>query len=240
MKMVAISRSSTKAALPLISSLIGVKSSNGGEIIVQQADALDPKSYSQLLQQAKGVIIAVGSPPLPDSMQAGGYEGAITANGFSNTKPILAAKDAQVPKVVLVNATMPAWIFSGYGRGKHMAEEVARKFAGAAGTSIVLKPGVVYGTRYAGNLPLPLGLVFAPLRFVLENAQGPINWLVQKLPYLFEGVLVPPVSVEELSRSALIAVADDSLKNKCTVLDPHQIINKSFGEDLTAFVKTTN
>ena len=38
------------------SSLIGVKSSNGGEIIVQQADALDPKSYSQVPRMHCNVI----------------------------------------------------------------------------------------------------------------------------------------------------------------------------------------
>jgi len=42
-------------------------------------------------------------------MQAGGREGAIQANGFTNTKPILAAREAKVPKVVLVYATMPDW-----------------------------------------------------------------------------------------------------------------------------------
>jgi len=237
--MVAISRSADKAPLPNIEYLLGQKADNGGEITVQYADALEPSSYSELLQSAKGVIVAVGSPPLPDFMQAGGREGAIQANGFTNTKPILAAREAKVPKVVLVNATMPDWIPAGYGRGKCMAEEVAKKFvADKAGTAIVLKPGMIYGTRYAGNIPLPLGLVGGPLRFLLDTFSDQASWLVSKLPYLLRGVLVPPVSVDELSRTALIAAEDAALDNTCTVLDAHGIIRKSYGEDLSIFLKT--
>jgi len=47
-------------ATVLLRYLLGQKADNGGEITVQYADALEPSSYSELLQSAKGVIVAVG------------------------------------------------------------------------------------------------------------------------------------------------------------------------------------
>lgn len=58
------------------------------------------------------------APPLPDFMYDGGKQASIKANGMSNLAMIDAAKRAGVPKVVVVGASMPAWVATGYETGE--------------------------------------------------------------------------------------------------------------------------
>jgi hypothetical protein len=201
-----------KPALPTITPLVGTKSDAGGEIVLGTADAFDASSYEDLLSTASAVVIAVGAPPLPDSMYAGGRQGAVDANGMSNLKAIDAAKRAGVPKVVVVGATTPAWAPTGYETGKAIAEAGTRKFAGDGGTAVLLKPSFVYGTRYVGDaqLPLPIWLLGAPIRMLADTFAPQMDWLSRKLPYLFAGILEPPVSVQELANVTMSSIAEDT------------------------------
>lgn len=63
-------------------------------------------------------IVKKRAPPLPDFMYDGGKQASIKANGMSNLAMIDAAKRAGVPKVVVVGASMPAWVATGYETGE--------------------------------------------------------------------------------------------------------------------------
>lgn len=213
-----------------------------GKITLETANLTEPETYNEHLARAKAVVIAVGSPPLPGQFVEGGTSGAMLANGTAVIKPIGAAKAAKVPKVVVVNASMPRWlphISYGYAAGKKMAESAAEKFAGD-GTSIVcLKPGVVFGTRHVGEaqVPLPLGLVFVPLRAIMRTSfvSSGMQFLKEKLPFLFENLLVEPVGVSELARTAVSLATEET--GQYTMLGPDEIIKKSHAESLSEFVK---
>ena len=89
---------------------------------------------------------------------------------MTNVVPIEAAREAKVPRVVLLNATIPAWAPSGYREGKAIAENAAVKFAETGSTAVVLKPSAIFGTRYfgEGHLPLPLWPAIYPVRFIVD------------------------------------------------------------------------
>ncbi len=85
-----------------------------------------------------------------------------------------------------------------------MAERCAIEFAsiGDCG-ALVLKPGAIYGTRYtSGGLPVPLSPVFAPLSRGILSMPGAVAAVTRAFPALFEGALVPPVSVLSLAETA--------------------------------------
>merc|ERR1712193_331049 len=90
-------------------------------------------------------------------------ERAVTANGLTNVSVLKAAAEHKVSRIVLVNATMPSWgLIKSYREGKEMAEAEALKYAEDCGPNcgvLIVKPGVVSGTRYVGALGLPLWIV---------------------------------------------------------------------------------
>lgn len=172
----------------------------------QKGDASDAAFCKDALSDATGVVVSVGSPPLP-----GDVAKAIHANGATNAAPLEAAGQlAQKPSVVLINATMPQWVPEGYRKGKEMAEAAARTYAESAqdATAAVLKPGVVAGTRYTeGGLPIPVGLFVSPLSIFCNALPSAAEGLRNAVPFLLEGALVPPVEVETLATCAVDAVA---------------------------------
>lgn len=240
-KMIALARS--RKPLPTIVPLVGTKSDAGGEIVLGKADAFEPSTYEDLLKGAKAVVIAVGAPPLPDFMYDGGKQASIKANGMSNLAMIDAAKRAGVPKVVVVGASMPAWVATGYETGKTIAEASTEKYAAdGKGSSVLLKPGFVIGTRYVfdAQLPVPLWLAGAPVRALMDTFKTQMAWLSDTVPYLFKGLLLPPVTAQEMATATMISVEDERGNGKFTTLDPHGIIAKSSGEALRNLVNQTS
>merc|ERR1712178_47013 len=137
---------------------------------------------------------------------------ALSANRLTNVNILKAAVEHKVPRVVLVSATMPSWsLIRNYREGKDMAEKEARKYAEACGEDCsvtILKPSVVSGTRYVGSIPLPLWLMFAPMRFLFQILAAPCRALEGLLPGLLGGVLRPAVHAEELAAAAADAIQD--------------------------------
>jgi len=151
---------------------------------------------------------------------------ALTANGLTNTSVLQAAAEHKVQRVVLMNATMPSWgLISNYREGKELAEAEARKYAESCGDCgvLILKPGVVSGTRYVGAVPIPLWLVFAPMRFFLSLCAAPAMALERALPGLLGGCLRPAVYAEELAAAAADAIEDPDFKG-IRVLGPEELV----------------
>ncbi|KAI7987877.1 Uncharacterized protein LOK49_LG13G02836 [Camellia lanceoleosa] len=67
---------------------------------------------------------------------------------------------------------------------------------------VVLRPGFIHGTRQAGSMKLPLGVIGSPLEMVLQYAkplnQGP----------LVGPLLTPPVNVTSVANVAVRAATD--------------------------------
>lgn len=173
-------------------------------------DALQPDTFKAMLPGAGTVIISVGEAPWTERT-GGTKERAVKANGLTNVSVLRAAAEQKVPRIVLVNATMPKWgLIAGYREGKEMAEAEAKLYPetsglGTSGCSVlVLKPGVVTGTKYWGSVPLPFWVALGPMRFAFQCLSGPCEWLEQKMPRLLGGVLRPAVQAEEMAK----AVAD--------------------------------
>mmetsp|Transcript_19619 Transcript_19619/g.44533 ORF Transcript_19619/g.44533 Transcript_19619/m.44533 type:complete len:244 (-) Transcript_19619:143-874(-) len=166
----------------------------------EKGDAMKPETFQNLLEGTTAVVVSIGSPPIPadEAWQT-------MMNGDSNCSVINAAAAAGVPRLVLVNATTPAWCPSGYAKGKAMAAKCAEEFVGgeASRGALVVKPGAIYGTRHtAGGIPIPLAPLLAPVRFGLNLAPSLVSAATKAVPYLLEGALVPPVSVEALAELA--------------------------------------
>jgi uncharacterized protein YbjT (DUF2867 family) len=174
----------------------------------EKGDAFDSSSYASHLKEAAAVIVTVGSPPLPFvdfNMQR-------RLNGESNAIVAKAASDAGVPRLVVVNASMPAWldrVAGGYAQGKRDAAAAAAEFAshGDTARAAILKPSAIYGTRYAatalGLIPIPLGLVLGPTSALLRVFGGTAAMLRSAAPYLLDGVLLPPVPVGAVAEAAV-------------------------------------
>ena len=191
---------------------------------------------------ARAVVVAVGSPPVPFVDEAWQTK----MNGTTNSTVVEAAAAAGVSRVVLINALTPKWAPAGYVNGKKMAEESARSFvqgeveadaklsestqsSAASNTkgALVLKPGAVFGTRRtAKGLPIPLGPVMAPVSWVLRE-KSPLSGVAaaarSALPYVLEGALVPPVSVEVLAEAAVEGAIDDAYAGRFTIRDAFEL-----------------
>eukprot|EP00746_Dinoflagellata_sp_MGD_P065138 gnl/MRDRNA2_/MRDRNA2_27147_c0_seq2.p1 gnl/MRDRNA2_/MRDRNA2_27147_c0~~gnl/MRDRNA2_/MRDRNA2_27147_c0_seq2.p1 ORF type:complete len:251 (-),score=59.43 gnl/MRDRNA2_/MRDRNA2_27147_c0_seq2:224-976(-) len=189
-------------------------------------DALKPETYESMLSTARAVVVAVGEAPWTELW--GKKERAVRMNGITNVSVLEAAAKNGVPRVVLVNATMPQWgLISGYREGKQQAEAAALKYPEQCSDKdcgvLVLKPGVVSGTRYVGKIPLPLWLMFVPVRLVMKLMPGPFKALERMLPGLLGGVLSPPVHVEELAKAAADAIVDEGFRGIRT-LEPDKLV----------------
>lgn len=142
-------------------------------------------------------------------------------------------------RVVLVNATVPAWGASGYVKGKAMAEACAVAFVENAPKSdddksdsscstargaMILKPGAIYGTRHtAGGWPVPLAPVLGPVSWALQATSGVVAKATEAAPYLLKGALVPPCSVESLAATAVDGALGAAFAGKVTVLSAFEL-----------------
>lgn len=178
-------------------------------------DCLDPSSYETLLKEAHAVVVSVGSPPLPFV----DYQKQFDANGTTNITVLETAKRCGVKRAILVNATMPEWAPAGYRDGKIAAEKAAKElFDGAA---VVLKPSALYGTRYENGIPIPLTPILGPVAWLLRTVKP--DPLVNALPYLLRGALVPPVSVDAVAKAAADAALLDT-EDSYTELGPDDLV----------------
>lgn len=185
-------------------------------------DALRPETFSTLLSGTNAVVISMGLPPWITNK-----EKAMSANGMTNISVLKAAAEHKVPRIVLLNATMPSWgLIRNYREAKELAEAEAHKYVEAHGGNcsvLILKPGVVSGTRYVGSIPLPLWLVFAPMRFFCRVFASPCLALERMLPGLLGGCLRPAVHAEEIAAAAADVITDPEFKG-VHVLGPEDLV----------------
>jgi len=208
----AICKELAKRGLPVAS--LGRSEPTGSTPGVEELggiDALKPETFDSLLSGARAVVIAVGEPPWMRDK-----ERAMRFNGTTNINVLQRAAKHKVPRVVLVNATMPTWsLIAPYREGKLAAEREALSYPEKIGTDcdvLVMKPAAISGTRAEGNLKIPLWIVLEPMRLALSLLSRPCEALEGCLPGLFGGVLRPPVRVEELAMAAADAIEADSLR----------------------------
>uniref|UniRef100_A0A6U6XEC1 NAD(P)-binding domain-containing protein n=1 Tax=Zooxanthella nutricula TaxID=1333877 RepID=A0A6U6XEC1_9DINO len=216
----AICRELARRGIPVQSLSRSDKAGSGGDLgpgVEHKAgvDALRAETFRALLPGARAVVVSIGEAPWTERT-GGSKERAVQMNGLSNVNILRAAAEAKVPRVVLVNATMPQWgLLAGYREGKEMAEAEAKRFLDTSGldagscTVLVMKPSVISGTKYWGSVPLPFGVAMEPMRLVMRCFAGPCAWLEGKAPGLFGGVLRPAVRVEELAAAAADAIAGE-------------------------------
>ena len=76
----------------------------------------------------------------------------------------------------------------------------------------VLKPGAVYGTRYAGSVPIPLWLGMAPASALLRRAPAAL-------------AANAPVSVHNVAAAAVDAATQPQFRAKRTVLENNALLN---------------
>mmetsp|Transcript_15617 Transcript_15617/g.51106 ORF Transcript_15617/g.51106 Transcript_15617/m.51106 type:complete len:269 (+) Transcript_15617:108-914(+) len=157
-----------------------------------QCDALDPSQCAAAVEGADGVVVAIGSPPLPFV----DYAFQVAANGTTNVNVVEAAEDCG--KIVLVNATMPHWAPKGYRDGKLQAEAAAMRHKNAT----ILKPSAIYGTRHHRGFPIPVPL--APISWLFQNTK-PLCDKLNTFP-IFHNVLVPPLHVDAVAHAAADAL----------------------------------
>ena len=71
--------------------------------------------------------------------ELGGKAAAVRNGGITNLTAVMAAAEAKVPNVVLINACMPRWLgaagMSGYVEGKLMGAAAIEKYTAAAAGS---------------------------------------------------------------------------------------------------------
>uniref|UniRef100_A0A7S0FKL1 NAD-dependent epimerase/dehydratase domain-containing protein n=1 Tax=Pyrodinium bahamense TaxID=73915 RepID=A0A7S0FKL1_9DINO len=179
-------------------------------------DALRPETFAPLLCGARAVVISIGEPPwILDK------ERAKRSNGLTNISILRAAAEQNVPRVVLINATMPHWrLIAGYREGKQAAETEAQLYPEACGVPcgvMIVKPSAISGTRYSGRMPLPLWLVLEPMRIALRALTAPCRALERALPSLLHGVLRPPVRVGEIALAVADAIEDPDFQGMRTL-----------------------
>lgn len=174
-------------------------------------DALKAETFESLLPEARGVVISIGEPPWVLDK-----ERAMRSNGLTNISILRAAAEHKVPRIVLINATMPSWsLIAGYREGKQAAEQEALDYAKKVGGDCsvhILKPSAISGTRQEGSLKIPLWLVLEPMRLVMQVLGGPCRAIEGMLPGLFGGVLRPAVRVEEIAVAAADAIQDETFR----------------------------
>ena len=135
----------------------------GTEWVKCDAQNIDPA----LLEGADCVITLIGSPPIP-SLTKSVYEHQLLMNGQTNVNVINAAKAANVKRVVLLSASIPYPLqMEGYGyfQGKKMARQHLEAFTAEMQDrqGVVLKPGMIYGTRHTDSIGIPLTPFMKPL-----------------------------------------------------------------------------
>jgi len=191
----------------------------------EKGDALDAATYKHHLAGAGAVITTVGSPPVPFV----DYKLQFKMNGDCNCAVAAAAREADVPNFVLVNAKMPAWLKSvaeGYYDGKKASEKAANDFVEgrSQASAAVLQPPLIYGTRHAGRTPIPLGIVFYPVSLVMQQMPGILSSVRSAAPGVFEGFLHAPVSAHQVATAALQHAMEPAAKGQCTKVSAEDLL----------------
>lgn len=169
-----------------------------------QGDALEVADWPEdYLKGAAGVVSCVGSFGTHDFMRK--------ICGEANVRVFDEAGKRGVARAVFIGAhpfleVAPArHLLRGYYEGKEMAEEALfANFSGGTGTSI--RPGMIHGTRYVSDVPVPLSLVGKPLEVIFgnEGVRSAVGSL--PLPFGLAGLLVPAASAERVAKAAVEAL----------------------------------
>ena len=191
----------------------------GGAVRWLRGDALEPDTYRDAMRHHDAVVTSVGRLPLPSLT----HEEVVRDNGDTNIIPGRVARELGVPRLVVVGASIPAFVpgmaygFSpsrgvfraGYAGGKDRAEAFARdEFVGAEGFgAVVLKPGGVSGTRHVDGVVLPLWIAMAPASAALRNI--PIDAVAS----------LAPTPATNVARAAVAAATEEKYAAKFTVID---------------------
>lgn len=219
----AVCRELVRRCIPVISATRTVGPGSGGAPIDGvdyrgKVDALDLATLEPHLCGARAVVVSIGLPPWTLDRSR-----AVQVGGVANVNILRAAAAMKVPRVVLVNATMPSWrVISGYREGKELAEQEATKYPDSCRAEcgvLVLKPSAVSGVRYGfgGRVPIPLNLMMAPMRAALRVCAKPCQSIEQAMPGLFGGVLRPAVLAEELAAASADAIEASTFKGVRTL-----------------------
>ena len=156
-------------------------------------DALDRPSVYSLLQEhpdTEAVISTVGLLTMD-------HKKAIRINGDANVNIAASVFESKtVRKFVFVSATDigPAHrVLKGYYQGKRRADRAILETLPDRGC--VLRPAMVYGSRFASGYHIPLGLVGAPMKLVFKPIYSVTGW----------SLFAPPIEVEDLAEAAVHA-----------------------------------
>lgn len=144
-----------------------VKGAWADSVLWARGDALDPhqEGWGDLLQGATGVVSTLGT--------FGSNELMYKVCGLANMTLMDVAAEVGIPRFAFISVhdyQFPGgwhakeFLLKGYFQGKRDAEaHLARMFPT---TGVAIRPGFIYGSRNAGRMTLPLGLVGAPLAAV--------------------------------------------------------------------------
>lgn len=131
-----------------------------------KGDIFDPQSgWKDLLKGSAGVVSTLGA--------FGSNEFMYKICGQANIDVMDAAADLKVPRFAFISVHdyhFPGgwhakdFLLKGYFQGKRDAEAHLFKLFPESG--VALRPGFIYGSRAAGNMTIPLGVVGVPLAAV--------------------------------------------------------------------------
>eukprot|EP01034_Spumella_vulgaris_P023434 gene23434-29652_t len=122
-------------------------------------------------------------------------------NGDANINAVRVAKEMGIPRFAYISTVennLP--ILSGYFNGKKRAEDYLLSTYAPSALSI-LRPSMIYGTRMAGKIPIPLWAIGKPLDMMFNNSL--VATLRKSLPFM-QSILAPPVCVDDVANAALV------------------------------------
>eukprot|EP00899_Mesostigma_viride_P006150 jgi/Mesvir1/15536/Mv03186-RA.1 len=134
------------------------------------------------------------------------------ANGDATIAAVEAAAEYGVPRFVFISVhdyNLPGPLKdNGYFQGKRRAEAaVLQKFPT---TGVIIRPGLIYGSRRVGNVGVPLWLVGKPLESVLATASG-VTGMLSGIPGS-DLLLAPPIDVDKVAAVAVRGAVDDAVR----------------------------
>eukprot|EP00271_Cylindrocystis_brebissonii_P014520 TRINITY_DN35891_c0_g1_i1.p1 TRINITY_DN35891_c0_g1~~TRINITY_DN35891_c0_g1_i1.p1 ORF type:complete len:317 (-),score=47.75 TRINITY_DN35891_c0_g1_i1:1166-2116(-) len=154
--------------------------------------------WRALFRDATAVISCVGGFGSEQAMRR--------INGEANALAAEVASQEGVERFVYISAHdvgLPGFVLKGYYDGKREAEKAVSEYFPYSG--VILRPGMIHGTRQVGPVQLPLSVIGAPLELVLKNAK----W-ASTLPVVGPA-LVPPVKVSAVARTAVRGAVDHAI-----------------------------
>ncbi|CAN1748863.1 Uncharacterized protein At1g32220, chloroplastic [Linum perenne] len=166
-------------------------------------------NWDEVLPGATTVVSTLGGFGNEEQMQR--------INGEANIVAVNAAKDYGVPKFIFISVhdyNLPSFLLQfGYFTGKRKAEsEVLSKYPSS---SVILRPGFIYGKRRVDGLEIPLDVVGQPLEKILgavSNYTRPLSALPAS-----DLLLASPVSVDDVALAVIDAVGDDDVFGVLTI-----------------------